>query len=166
MTILIRKWELGDIDNLVKYANNRNISDKLADAFPFPYTKEFGLNFIQRVSTENPTRIFAVTFNRKAIGSIGIFPGTDIHRKNADIAYWIAEPFWGHGIANKAIAQIVDYGFTTFDISRIYAKPYGNNPNSHRVLEKAGFKLEATLKNAVYKNEEYMDELIYIYSKI
>jgi ribosomal-protein-alanine N-acetyltransferase len=165
MNILIRKWQLSDIDNLVQYANNKNISDKLADAFPFPYTKEFGLNFIQRVSTESPTRIFVITLDGKAIGSIGIFPGTDIHRKNADIAYWIAEPFWGRGIANMAIAQIVDYAFTTFDISKIYAKPYGSNPNSHRVLEKAGFRLEATLKCAVYKNEEYLDELIYVYNR-
>ncbi len=165
MNISIRKWQTSDLENLTQYANNKNISDKLADAFPFPYTEDFGLNFIQRVSNENPTKIFAITFDHKAIGSIGIFPSTDIHRKNADIAYWIAEPYWGRGIAVKAIAQIIDYAFKTFDISRIYAKPYGSNPNSHRVLEKAGFELEATLKNAVYKNEKYLDELIYIYKQ-
>lgn len=165
MNITIRKWSTDDIENLVQYANNKNISDKLADAFPFPYTKEFGTNFIERVSTESPTKIFAITLNDKAIGSIGVFPATDIHRKNADIAYWIAEPFWGQGIAVKAIALIIDYAFQTFDISRIYAKPYGSNPNSHKVLEKAGFKLEATLENAVYKNQQYLNELIYSYTK-
>lgn len=164
MNIKIRKWQLSDIDNLVQFANNKSISDKLADAFPFPYTKEFGLNFIERVSTEEPTKIFAITIDDKPIGSIGIFPATDIHRKNADIAYWIAEPFWGQGIAVRAIAIIIDYAFKTFNISRIYAKPYGSNPNSHKVLEKAGFELEATLKNAVFKNNEYLDELIYFYT--
>ncbi|OYQ44827.1 GNAT family N-acetyltransferase [Flavobacterium cyanobacteriorum] len=164
MDISIRKWDKSDIDNLKLYANNKNISDKLADAFPFPYTEDFGLKFIDRVSNESPTKIFAITIEDKAIGSIGIFPCSDIHRKNADIAYWIAEPYWGRGVAVKAIALIIDYAFKTFGITRIYAKPYGSNPNSHRVLEKAGFELEATLKNAVFKNNEYLDELIYVYT--
>lgn len=165
MKVEIRKWRKADIDNLVQYANNKNISDKLADAFPFPYTKEFGLNFIERVTNEEPTKIFAITLDDEVVGSIGIFPATDIHRKNADIAYWIAEPFWGKGIAVKAIDLIIDYAFSTYSISRIYAKPYGSNPNSHRVLEKAGFKLEAILKNAVFKNDQYLDELIYCYTR-
>jgi [ribosomal protein S5]-alanine N-acetyltransferase len=165
MNIRIRKWQMSDIDHLVRYANNKNVSDKLADGFPYPYTKEFGLSFIERVTAEHPAKIFAITQDDEAIGSIGIFPGTDIHRKNADIAYWIAEPFWGRGIAVQAITQIVDYAFRTFDITRIYARPYGSNRSSHRVLEKAGFKLEATLKNAVYKNDQYLDELIFTYTQ-
>lgn len=165
MKIEIRIWKTSDLAHLTQYANNKNISDKLADAFPFPYTKEFGMKFIERVSSENPTKIFAITVDDQAIGSIGIFPGTDIHRKNADIAYWIAEPYWGKGIAVEAINQIIKYAFTTFDISKVYAKPYSSNPNSQRVLEKAGFTLEATLKNAVYKNGAYLDELIYVYNE-
>lgn len=165
MNIGIRKWQTSDLENLVRYANNKNISDKLADAFPYPYTKEFGMRFIEKVSTEDPTKIFAITLEDNAVGSIGIFPDTDIHRRNAAIAYWVAEPYWGRGIAVKAIALIMDYAFRTFDIVRVYAKPYGGNPNSHKVLEKAGFELEATLKNAVYKNGQYLDELIYSYTQ-
>jgi RimJ/RimL family protein N-acetyltransferase len=32
---------------------------------------------------------------------------------------------------------------------------------SQRALEKAGFKLEARFVKTVFKNEEYLDELIY-----
>jgi RimJ/RimL family protein N-acetyltransferase len=59
----------------------------------------------------------------------------------------------------------VEYGFETFDITRIFARPFSTNTASHRVLEKAGFVCEARLKNAVYKNGEYMDELIYVIIK-
>lgn len=163
MNINIRKWQQGDLENLVMYANNKHISDNLADAFPYPYTAEFGKQFIERVSSEVPTKIFAVTMDDMAIGSIGIFPDTDIHRKNAVIAYWIAEPYWGQGIATKAIALIMDYGIKNFEITRVYAKPYSSNPASHRVLEKSGFILEATLKDGVFKNGTYLDELIYTY---
>jgi len=96
MNIGIRKWALSDIDDLVQYANNKKISDHLADAFPFPYTRTFGLQFIQKVSKADPTQIFAITVEDQAIGSIGIFPDEDIYRKNAAIAYWLGEPFWGN----------------------------------------------------------------------
>jgi RimJ/RimL family protein N-acetyltransferase len=55
----------------------------------------------------------------------------------------------------------VQYGFETFDITRIFARPYGFNIASQRVLEKAGFKLEARFEHAFYKNGEFCDELIY-----
>ena len=161
MIIKIRKWQLSDVDNLVRFANNKEISDNLADAFPFPYTKEFGLKFITRVSNEVPTKIFAITIGNSAIGSIGIFPDQDIYRKNGAIAYWIAEPYWGKGIATSAIEQIVAYGFDHLELTRIYAKPFGTNMGSQRVLEKVGFQLEATIPEAVFKNGKYLDEKIY-----
>lgn len=161
MNIRIRKWELSDIENLVRYANNNKISDNLADAFPFPYSEEFGLDFINRVSNEQPTKIFAITFKNIAIGSIGIFPDQDIYRKNAAIAYWIAEPFWGKGVATSAIEQILTYGFNKLNIARIYAKPFGTNIASQRVLEKVGFQLEAIIPNSIFKNNTFLDEKIY-----
>jgi RimJ/RimL family protein N-acetyltransferase len=161
MTIEIRRWKLSDLDNLVRYANNKSISDNLADAFPYPYTRDFGKDFIERVGKDDPCRIFAISMEEEAIGSIGIFPDADIHRKNAAIAYWIAEPFWGQGITLKAIRLILNYGFDELKLNRIYAKPFGSNANSHRVLEKAGFRLEATLPNVVLKNGKFLDERIY-----
>ena len=161
MSVAIRKWELTDIDNLVRYANNNKISDNLTDAFPFPYTKEFGLAFIKKVSADDPVKVFAITLNNEAIGSIGIFPDQDIYRKNGAIAYWIAESYWRKGIATAAIKQVLNYGFDELGLTRIYARPFGTNTGSQRVLEKAGFKLEATIQGAVFKNGEYLDEKIY-----
>jgi len=61
----------------------------------------------------------------------------------------------------EAIKEITAYGFQTFDIVRIFARPFSTNLQSQRVLEKAGFTLEARLKKALFKNGEFMDELIY-----
>jgi RimJ/RimL family protein N-acetyltransferase len=56
---------------------------------------------------------------------------------------------------------MIHYGFQTFEITRIYARPFSSNIASQKVLEKAGFIKEAVLKNAFYKNGKYLDELIY-----
>src|SRR4030095_2175480 len=159
--ISLRAWTIKDLDKLVLYANNKKIFDNLTDAFPYPYTREDGIKFIETTSTESPIKVLAVIFNDEAIGSIGIFPDVDVHRKNAQIGYWIAEPFWGRGIGTEAILHIVDYGFKTFDIERIYALAYGRNKASQRVLEKAGFKIEAKLEKTIFKNNEFLDEIIY-----
>ncbi len=46
-------------------------------------------------------------------------------------------------------------------LTNAFPHPFSTNPASHRVLEKAGFTLEARLRDALYKNEAYMDELIF-----
>jgi len=60
-----------------------------------------------------------------------------------------------------AVKEMVAYGFATFDISRIFARPFGRNIGSQKVLEKAGFTLEARLSQTIYKSGQYEDEWVY-----
>ena len=55
--------------------------------------------------------------------------------------------------------------FTTFNITRIYATPFETNFASHRVLGKAGFKLEARFDKTVFYNGVFLDELVYAIRK-
>lgn len=161
MKYKLRDWVITDLENLVKHANNYNIAKWLTDAFPYPYMENDGKAFIEMVLNNTHSKVFAIDVNGEAVGSIGIFPQSDIHAKSAEIGYWLSEEYWGNGIISRAVQEIVDYGFRTYDIIRIYARPFSTNKGSQRALEKAGFILEARLKKALYKNGEYMDELIY-----
>ena len=165
MHFTLRPWNINDLDSLVKHANNPKIAANLTNKFPYPYTKENGKMFIDFATKGNPAHIFAIDINGEACGGIGIHPQEDVHCKNAELGYWLAEPFWGKGIISKAILQIVEYGFNTFDITRIFAQPYGTNIASQKVLQKAGFTLEATFENIFFKNEEYLDGHIYAIRK-
>ena len=133
----------------------------MTNGFPHPYTQEDGEAYLSMIAHDNPTQVFTVEVNGEAVGSIGIFPQSDIHEKNAEMGYWLAEEYWDTGIMTKAIQEIVEYGFQTFDIGRIFARPFSTNLASQRVLEKAGFTLEARLKKALFKNGEFIDEIIY-----
>ena len=161
MNITLRPWHINDLENLVALANNPNIARNLTDQFPSPYTKENGLKFIEFANSGEPQRIFAIDLDGQSIGGIGLHPQSDIERKNAEIAYWLGEPFWGNGIISKVIPQIVDYGFANLDLHRIFGRAFGRNIASQKVLEKAGFSLEAKLKDAFYKNENFEDAFIY-----
>jgi len=161
MNYVLRPWNINDLETLVIYANNANIAKNMTDGFPHPYTPEHGKSFIEFATKNNPVHIFAIDVNGEAVGGIGIHPQTDIYRKNAELGYWLAELFWGNGIITKAIIEMIDYGFKTFEIDRIFARPFGTNLVSQKVLEKAGFQREAVFENILIKNGEYENEIIY-----
>ena len=166
MLFKLRPWTMEDLESLVKYANNFEIAKNMTDQFPHPYTIGKGKTFIENVISTKPTQIFAIDINQEAIGAIGIHPQSDIQRRNAELGYWLAKPYWGKGIMTEAISRMIEYSFKTWEINRIFARPFGNNIASQKVLEKAGFKLEARFEKTFYKNNEFIDELIYAIRKI
>ncbi len=161
MHFTLRSFAISDLDSLVQYANNEKIAMFMTDQFPHPYTAEKGKNFIEFATKDTPLHIFAIDIQGKACGGIGIHPQSDVMCKNAELGYWLGEPFWGNGIITKAISEMVEYGFKTFDITRIFARPYGTNIGSQKALEKAGFILEARFEKTICKNGEFLDELVY-----
>ena len=157
----LRPFTIQDLDSLVKFANNFNIAKNLMDIFPHPYSIDDGKLFIGIATKNSPPNILAIEVNGEAAGAIGLHPQNDVYRKNAELGYWLAEQYWGKGIVTQAIIQMVDYGFKNWDITRIYARPFGYNIASQRALEKAGFVLEAKLEKTIFKNDEFHDEMIY-----
>ena len=119
MDFILRPWKIDDLDNLVKYANDIEIANNMTDGFPYPYTEQNGKDFIGFAMKDIPSKILAIQINKEAVGGIGVHPQSGIQRKNAELGYWLARKYWGKGIISKAIPQMVDYGFTNFDINRI-----------------------------------------------
>ena len=160
--IKLRVVTKNDKISLVKYANNKKIANNLRNAFPNPYSEENANYFINSANENNPKKlILAIDFNEELIGCIGAFQQDDIYSKNAEIGYWLAEPFWGKGYISTAIKKFVPMVFENMDIVRIYAEPFENNLGSKKALDKSGFKLEYTLKNNIFKNGEVLSSCIY-----
>jgi ribosomal-protein-alanine N-acetyltransferase len=157
----IRSWTLSDADAVQRYANNRNIWRNLRDIFPHPYRLNDAIAFLNCVVAEKPETTFAIAIPWEAIGCIGLRLGTDVHRKTAELGYWLGEPFWSKGIMSEAVAAFVQYAFGAYDLIRIYAEPFSANRASARVLEKAGFACEACLRANVIKDGRIEDSLLY-----
>lgn len=158
----LRPWEIEDADDLAFIANNKKIADNLRDAFPIPYHLEDAYKWLDMVLPINdPPRFFAIIYNNRLAGSIAIVTKEDIYRKNVEIGYFLTEELWGKGIITNAIRAITGYAFSEFDIVRVYAEPFADNPGSRRALEKAGFKCEAIFRKNVIKNGIIKDSCIY-----
>ncbi|CAH0244435.1 Putative ribosomal N-acetyltransferase YdaF [Pedobacter sp. Bi27] len=165
MQLILRTYQPSDVESLVKHANNFNISKYLTNKFPFPYEKKDGEAFIRLALSHEPLQIKAIVLDGEVIGSIGVHQLADIYSKSAEMGYWIAEDYWGKGIVPLAIQEMLNYGFETFDIERIFARTTHTNLASQQVLKKSGFVFEASLKDTIFKNGEYFDELIFGFRK-
>jgi ribosomal-protein-alanine N-acetyltransferase len=160
--VKLRPWSVKDADRLAVIANNKNISDHLRDGFPFPYSLSDANSWLNSViPINNPPRFFAILSEKYLVGSIGIVTKEDIYRKNVEIGYFLAEEYWGRGIITKAVKAVTAYAFSAFEIERVYAEPYADNPGSRKALEKAGFTCEAVFKKNVIKNGIIKDSCIY-----
>lgn len=160
--VVLRPWILKDAEKLAVIANNKHIADNLRDGFPFPYSLTDAHNWLNSIIPENnPPRFFAILFDEQIAGSIGIVTKTDIYRKNVEIGYFLDENLWGKGIVTKAVKAATAYAFSAFDIVRVYAEPFADNPGSRKVLENAGFRCEAIFRNYVVKNGIIKDSCIY-----
>lgn len=160
--LYLRDWRKGDKEGLLAIANNRKIWRNMTDAFSYPYTPEEADNWIlKNEDTEKKKHTFAIIYQDTIIGGIGFDFQKDTHRKTAVIGYWLGEPYWGKGFAPEALETVTAYAFNNFDIERMEARVFSWNPKSARVLEKAGYKFEATLHNKTFKDGELIDELVY-----
>jgi RimJ/RimL family protein N-acetyltransferase len=160
--IILRPWAITDAPQLALIADNKNISDNIRDGLPNPYSEKDAREWLNLILPENiPPRFFSISADGRIVGSIGIVTKTNIYRKNVEIGFFLSEKFWGQGIMTKAIRAVRSYAFETFDIVRIYAEVFSDNIASRRALEKAGLRLEATLKSSIIKNDMIKDCCIY-----
>ena len=159
---IVRSWKKGDKADLVRYANKRSVSRNLRDAFPYPYTAADADYWLDYVRSREPETNFAIEVDRQAVGGIGFTLLQDVYRRTAEIGYWLGEPYWGRGIGTSALKAVTAYAFAHHDLARIYAGVFGWNAASMRILEKAGYTREAVHRNAVTKDGELTDEVIYV----
>lgn len=157
----IRSVRIDDTELLARRADNPRIAENLQDRFPHPYTLEDARQWVEAALHQGPETHFVIEVEGEAAGTIGLELGADVYGHSAEIGYWLAEQYWGRGIATAAVRELTEWGFSTFGLVRVQALVFENNAASVRVLEKAGFELEGRMRRAVVKNGRMMDQLLY-----
>ena len=126
-------------------------------------SKEFVTQVVEDATLAPRSRyVFAVFAkeNNQMIGS-GEFNLRDLSNKVGEIAYIIHPDFWGKGIATEVAKLLVEFGFETFHLHRIYATCDPRNSGSIKVLEKTGMKLEGRMREDLLIKDGWRDSLLY-----
>ncbi|MGV8837462.1 GNAT family N-acetyltransferase [Cellvibrio sp.] len=157
--IELRKFEQKDETLLVSYLNDEAQTHFLSARLPQPYTNEAAHWWVNTGSKIGV--VYAIIHNGIFVGSIGAIPGEFEKQKTAEIGYWVARSYWGKGIASEALQKFTDFLFENTDFIRLNASVFEGNLGSAKVLQKCGYKLEAVLEKAIYKNGVVFNEMLY-----
>lgn len=101
-------------------------------------------------------------------GTHTLVGGSGLHRMDWDvpsfeIGYFARSRFAGQGYITEAVRGITRFAFETLSARRVEIQCDARNERGQRVAERAGFELEATLRNhAVAVDGELRDTLIYV----
>ena len=162
MKVTLREWKRSDADALAAIANNKKIWDNVRDRLPYPYKKKDAKEWLELVKKQKTVTTFCIEVDGNLAGSIGVTLRDDVYRKTVELGYFIAEEYWGRGIATEAIKQMVSYVRKEFDIVRIYAEVFEYNKASMKALEKNGFYLECIRKRGAFKNNVVLDDHVWV----
>lgn len=159
--IQLRNVNTATPEEIQKLANNHAIAVNLRDAFPYPYTVEDAVTYLELAANGVLGHVFGIYDNDTFVGCCSLIPQNDVYRINAEIGYWIGEPYWGRGYATDAVRQCLKFAFEELNLLRVYANICEYNIGSMKVLEKVGFEKEAIIKSSIMKEGKIFDEHLY-----
>ena len=158
--IRLRGVERTDVPKSFEWINDPEVNEGLAIYLPMSLQDEEHW-FDQMAQREQAEKPMAIEVREgegwKLIGNCGVFNIEWMHRC-AELGIMIGDKtVWNKGYGTETILLLLQHGFETLNLNRIYLRVYSTNPRAIRAYEKAGFVLEGTLREAVYKHGTYAD---------
>lgn len=148
----------------LKHLNETDEFQRNTAGISFPYTEfdvDQWLSGVIDLSVARDQKINLAIRNSddELIGEVGALDF--VENEQGEIGYWLAKPYWGRGIMPVAIQCFCEFAFERFKLQRIYGKVFATNPRSARVLTKAGFRHEGTLRNGYFRDGKPIDDLLF-----
>lgn len=111
-----------------------------------------------RIYPENtPTEmIFRIEKDEKLIGELKFHSIRWFNRK-AMLSVILIDEYQKKGIGTKALKTAIKFAFEKMNLHRLEAEVIEFNLPSKKLVEKLGFKLEGTLREAKYSDGKYWD---------
>lgn len=160
---LLRKLTEEDATDIFAYFSDDEVT-KYYDCDSFK-SMEDALNFIaskEKTFLEGKGIRWGITNKNdtaKIIGTIGYHKWNKDFYK-AEIGYDLSKDYWGQGVMSDVIPSVIEFGFNHMSLNRIEAQLHPDNIGSKRVLEKAGFKYEATLEDFIFLKGNFLDTVL------
>ncbi len=117
---------------------------------PSPYPEDGAVTWIRTLregQEGGEEHAFAIVSEAEGLVGVTALVLVPEQAGSAELGYWVGRPYWGRGYATAANRLLLDFGFGTLKLRRIFARPLVRNRASCRVLEKLGFRHVATQQN-------------------
>lgn len=134
--VCLRRHVPEDAERLAVLLNDPDVTEMTASV-PYPYGRSDAEAFLSAACHDDGRTVRrAIDWQGVLVGSIGLGPrpGGD-----EEIGYWVGKPFWGQGIATRAVAAFLGVLDDLRFGGTIKARTVASNLPSQRVLERNGF---------------------------
>lgn len=157
--IRLRTVEREDIPTFVRWFNDPEVRRYLLMFEPMSKAKEERW-FEAKLAKENDF-LYGIEVPAgdgwQLIGNLGL-EAVDWVNSNCVFGIVIGEQeFWGKGYGTKATRAALRFAFHTLNLHRVELSVYDFNPRARRAYEKAGFRLEGTRREALFREGLYHD---------
>ncbi len=161
--LLLRQVDKSDVNEIFFLRSDERVMRYL-DKAPAESLDD-AYEFIKKISElENSadavTWAITLTRNSKLIGTICLWNIQKEHYR-AEIGYNLHPDYWGKGIMNEAVLEVINYGFNVMKLHSIEANVNPGNAASIKLLERNNFTREAYFKENYYYNGNFLDSAIY-----
>ena len=146
--LILRPFNFKDAEKVQELAGNFNVA-KMTLNVPHPYLPGMAEEWIKTHPKNWELGIgasYAITSKqtKELFGAIGL---VSIENGQASMGYWIGELFWGNRYCSEAGTALVQFGFKSLSLSRVYAEHLSINPASGKVMQNIGMKHYKTENN-------------------
>jgi len=140
--LILRPWKKSDLDDFFEYASVDGVG-QMAGWLPHKDKAESEIILNKFIEGK---RTFALEYNDKVIGSLGIEKYDEEKLKEFDdkkcrsIGYVLSKDYWGNGLMAEAVKEVIRYLFEDVGLDIILCGRFMFNNQSKRVQDKSGFK--------------------------
>lgn len=134
--VSLRPYQLDDADRLAVLLNDPDVTAMTA-SIPYPYARSDAEAFLSNARNDEGRIVGrAILLDGELVGGVGLGP-----RPNGreEIGYWVGKPYWGQGIATRAVALFLDVLRDQGVGAPLYAQTVRTNEASQKVLLSNGF---------------------------
>lgn len=161
--VILRAYKEEDIDVATKLVNDKELKKFLVNFIPFPTSNWEEEEWVKsQKSNKEGTYNFAIEDieTNKYIGGCGINSVNWLARV-ATVGIMIGDKdYWGKGYGTDAMKVLIDFIFNNMNINKIRLSVFSFNERAIKSYERCGFEVEGVLKNEIFKDGKYYDEII------
>ena len=158
--VRLRGVERSDLRQFQEWLNDPEVTEGLATYLPLSMIdEEQWLDGVSRKQPDEKPLAIEIKQGRgwRLIGNSGFFNLEWVNRCTEFGIFIGDKSLWNKGYGTETVGLLLRHGFETLNLNRIYLRVYSTNPRARRSYEKAGFLLEGTLREAVYRHGRYAD---------
>lgn len=161
--IRLRHAERDDLPTFIKWLNDPEVRAGISAYLPMSMAEEE--QWFEKTLERPPVeRNLCIEVKRgrgwNLIGNCGYF-NFDYRVHMAEVGIMIGEKEeWGKGYGSEVMRLLLDFGFNTLNLNRIWLRVYADNPRAIRAYEKAGFQHEGRQRQAQFADGAYVDVVV------